>query len=150
MMVIPLQVAGEAVAPHTFDQQTSLLPLHRITPALGSSSARSEKLTMPTPLCWLFLAALAVPANGRRPCYVGPGLEYRAPSFVVPCVDNDEEVACCSLGDVCLSGNSCWNNQTSTVYQYGCTDITYNDQTCPSKCGWNTSQSSRLSCLFHY
>jgi hypothetical protein len=47
--------------------------------------------------------------------------------------------ACCLVGDVCLSGNTCWNFDTGNLYQYGCTDITYKDETCPYKCGSNTS-----------
>lgn len=119
----------------------------RIASTHELSVPRSRNLAMPTSLFWFILAVLAVLANAQKPCYVGPGLEYRAPSFVVPCVDNDQEVACCSLGDICLSGNTCWNFDTGNLYQYGCTDVTYTDQTCPYKCGWNTSQFSALSRL---
>jgi hypothetical protein len=90
-------------------------------------------------ICW-YLALHLLLAESQRPCYVGPGLEYRAPAGVVPCVDNDEDVACCLLGDICLSGNTCWNYDTGDLYQYGCTDITYEDSTCPYKCGWNPGQ----------
>lgn len=81
-------------------------------------------------------------AHGQRACYVGPGLEYRAPSYVVPCVE-DGESACCMLGDTCLSGSVCWNYDVGNLYQYGCTDSTYSDSSCPYKCGWNASKYHR-------
>jgi len=49
--------------------------------------------------------------------------------------------ACCLLGDICLSGSTCWNFDTGNLYQYGCTDITYKDETCPYKCGSNSTLS---------
>jgi hypothetical protein len=55
--------------------------------------------------------------------------------------------ACCLIGDVCLSGNTCWNFDTGNLYQYGCTDITYEDETCPYKCGSNTSMYLAQSSL---
>jgi hypothetical protein len=122
----------------------------RIASAHELSVPRSRNLAMLTSLFWFNLAVLAVLANAQRPCYVGAGLEYRAPPFVVPCLDNEQEVACCSLGDVCLSGNTCWNFDAGNLYQYGCTDVTYTDQTCPYKCGWNTSQFSILLCLLRH
>ena len=79
-------------------------------------------------------------ASAQAACYVGPGLQYRAPSWVVPCVD-DGASACCALGDVCLSGNACYNFYTRNTYQYGCTDVKYEDASCPAKCGFNASRS---------
>lgn len=80
----------------------------------------------------------ALSAYAQQQCYYGPGAENRAPASLVPCT-NDGQSACCLLGDVCLSGSSCWNHDTGNTYQYGCTDITYTDEVCPYKCGFNTS-----------
>ena len=53
---------------------------------------------------------------------------------------NTGQSACCLLGDICLSGNTCWNFDTGNLYQYGCTDVDYTDETCPYKCGFNSSK----------
>lgn len=75
----------------------------------------------------------------QQQCYFGPGAQNRGPSNLVPCM-NTGQSACCLLGDVCLSGNTCWNYDTGNLYQYGCTDISYKDETCPYKCGFNSSK----------
>ncbi|KAF7194209.1 hypothetical protein HII31_04446 [Pseudocercospora fuligena] len=69
-------------------------------------------------------------------CYYGPGAAYRAdtPADLVPCNTTAEQSACCRLGDVCLTGNACYNWATGNTYMYGCTDINYEDETCPKKC----------------
>lgn len=96
-------------------------------------------ITLQRPRAWLLL--LLVPnifVAGQQECYFGPGAENRGPSNLVPCV-NDGTSACCLLGDTCLAGSTCYNYLTGNLYQYGCTDITYEDPVCPYKCGWNTS-----------
>ena len=87
----------------------------------------------------LALSALAVLAHAQQQCYFGPGAESRGPSELVPCMASGQS-ACCLLGDICLSGSTCWNFDTGNLYQYGCTDITYKDETCPYKCGSNSSE----------
>jgi hypothetical protein len=74
----------------------------------------------------------------QQQCYFGPGAENRGPTELVPCM-NTGQSACCLLGDICLSGNTCWNYNTGNLYQYGCTDIHYEDASCPYKCGFNSS-----------
>jgi hypothetical protein len=74
----------------------------------------------------------------QQQCYFGPGAENRGPTELVPCM-NTGQSACCLLGDICLSGNTCWNFNTGNLYQYGCTDIRYEDDSCPYKCGFNSS-----------
>ncbi|KAK5133567.1 hypothetical protein LTR08_007606 [Meristemomyces frigidus] len=88
----------------------------------------------------LALLVLFSACNAQQQCYFGPGADGRAPSEVVPCLGSGQS-ACCLLGDTCLSGNTCYNYATGDLYQYGCTDITYTDSTCPYKCGWNTTLS---------
>ncbi|KAK3687598.1 hypothetical protein B0T22DRAFT_534963 [Podospora appendiculata] len=41
-------------------------------------------------------------------------------------------IHCCSTGDKCLGDNACWNGQGAT-YLAGCTDIDYQDASCPNK-----------------
>jgi hypothetical protein len=84
----------------------------------------------------LLLAPIGIFA--QQQCYFGPGAANRGPSELVPC-SNDGESACCLLGDTCLSGNACYNNAKGNVYQYGCTDLSYTDPSCPLKCGYDTS-----------
>jgi hypothetical protein len=80
----------------------------------------------------------------QQQCYFGPGAENRGPTELVPCM-NTGQSACCLLGDICLSGNTCWNYRTGNLYQYGCTDILYEDDSCPYKCGFNTSRRILIS-----
>ena len=91
------------------------------------------------PACLLLLVGNFVAA--QQQCYFGPGAGNRGPSGLVPCASSGQS-ACCLLGDTCLSGNACYNNVFGNVYQYGCTDVTYQDETCPYKCGFNTSKRS--------
>ena len=83
----------------------------------------------------LFLTCVTL-TLGQQECYFGPGASNRGPSSLVPCLSTGQS-ACCLLGDTCLSGNTCYNYKTGDLYQYGCTDITYRDATCPYKCGWS-------------
>ncbi|OCK82412.1 hypothetical protein K432DRAFT_263570, partial [Lepidopterella palustris CBS 459.81] len=54
---------------------------------------------------------------------------------IVPCFEGGTVSPCCKIGSNCLTDNSCWDRGTGVTYQYGCTDITYQDNACPSKCG---------------
>lgn len=76
----------------------------------------------------------------QQECYYGPNATHRGSSDLVPCSNNGQS-SCCLLGDVCLAGGACWNEATGDTYQYGCTDITYTDASCPSKCGWDLGES---------
>lgn len=60
---------------------------------------------------------------------------------MVPCNGTGSTSACCLLGDTCLSGSTCYNYATGDLYQYGCTDINYEDESCPKKCGWDPAKS---------
>ncbi|KAF2160616.1 hypothetical protein M409DRAFT_29004 [Zasmidium cellare ATCC 36951] len=78
--------------------------------------------------------------SAQQQCYYAPGGQYRGPDNLVPC-NSTGASSCCLLGDTCLSGNTCYNPNTGNLYQYGCTDITYNDETCPYKCGFDPDKS---------
>lgn len=95
-------------------------------------------------MVWLSILLAPVLVTGQQECYFGPGATNRGPSNLVPC-NGTGTSTCCLLGDTCLSGNACYNYATGDLYQYGCTDITYEDETCPYKCGWNPSM---LVCSF--
>ncbi|EME42524.1 hypothetical protein DOTSEDRAFT_26109 [Dothistroma septosporum NZE10] len=86
------------------------------------------------------LVLLAAVVHGQQQCYFGPGAENRGPDNLIPCMSTGSS-ACCLQGDTCLSGNACFNYPSGNVYQYGCTDISYSDETCPYKCGFNTTKS---------
>lgn len=92
-------------------------------------------------MVWLsVLLAPVVLVTGQQQCYFGPGATNRGPPNLVPC-NGTGASTCCLLGDTCLSGNACYNYATGDLYQYGCTDITYEDETCPYKCGWSPTLS---------
>lgn len=95
-------------------------------------------MAMPVAGTWT-LTLLAAVAQAQQQCYFGAGAENRGPENLVPCMATGAS-ACCLRGDTCLSGNACFNYPSGNVYQYGCTDITYSDETCPFKCGFNTSK----------
>jgi hypothetical protein len=83
---------------------------------------------------------------GQQQCYFGPGAEFRGPQNLVPC-NSTGTSTCCLLGDTCLSGNSCYDYNTGDLYQYGCTDIEYQDPSCPQKCGWDPCKLCSLMLL---
>ena len=66
----------------------------------------------------------------------------RAGSIIVPCSSTGTFASCCQLGDLCLSDSACWNPTHNVTYLYGCTDSSYQDFTCPYKCGPTFSQSA--------
>lgn len=84
----------------------------------------------------------------QQNCYYGPGAGFRGPSELVPCNTTGSASACCLLGDTCLSGNACYNFLTGNTYQYGCTDINYEDASCPRKCGWDPAKSPWIGLSF--
>ncbi|KAK5107430.1 hypothetical protein LTR62_001291 [Meristemomyces frigidus] len=57
--------------------------------------------------------------NAQSQCYYD--VNKRGPSPLIPCAPSGQST-CCLLGDVCLSGNACFNYTTGNTYQYGCTD----------------------------
>lgn len=69
----------------------------------------------------------------------------RAGSIIVPCSSNGPYASCCQLGDLCLSDSACWNPQYNVTYLYGCTDASYQDFTCPYKCGPTFGQCASIS-----
>jgi hypothetical protein len=59
------------------------------------------------------------------------------PSRFIPCGNaNFGVVTCCESGDMCLSSNACYNGQYGMTYVGGCTDETYQDDSCPDKGIW--------------
>jgi hypothetical protein len=128
----------------------SALGLRSLTsPLLSSSLSTSVQhhcsaMASRIPFILLLCTGLALRQTlAQQQCYFGPGAENRGPSNLVPCQSSGES-ACCLLGDTCLSGNTCYNEATGDLYQYGCTDISYQDQSCPYKCGWNASMHSNF------
>lgn len=87
------------------------------------------------------LILIVLQSSAQQNCYYGPGAGFRGPSELVPCNASSTTSACCLQGDTCLSGNTCYNYATGNLYQYGCTDINYEDASCPRKCGWDPAKS---------
>lgn len=112
---------------------------------VGHLSSTGRNIDKPDRMKITALVVLAVIGwvNGQQQCYFGPGAENRGTSDLVPC-ESSGQSACCLLGDTCLSGNTCYNFESGNLYQYGCTDITYQDESCPYKCGWNSSKLLRF------
>lgn len=106
----------------------------------GTCSITSKQIGMANLLVasWSVLLLSSI-TYAQQECYFGPGSEFRGPTNLVPCASTGSS-ACCLLGDTCLSGNACYNGATGNTYQYGCTDITYTDSTCPYKCGFDPSE----------
>src|ERR1700761_8565822 len=102
------------------------------------SGCRSQRYSMPclSIVSLSLLLAQIVFVAAQQECYFAAGASYRGPTNLVPC-NNTGTSACCLLGDTCLSGSTCYNYATGDLYQYGCTDITYQDPSCPRKCEWD-------------
>ena len=79
------------------------------------------------------LLSLSALSLGQTQCYYAA--DAMAGSAFVPCGGIDSYSACCQLGDLCLSQNSCWNPSHNVTYLYGCSDPSYTDASCPWKCG---------------
>lgn len=69
-------------------------------------------------------------SNGT--CYSGRDL--KANSSMIPC-GNDYygHIACCQESDTCLESNSCFNGEYFVTYVAGCSDPSYEDESCPDK-----------------
>ncbi|KAL2139719.1 hypothetical protein VTI28DRAFT_4757 [Corynascus sepedonium] len=46
-------------------------------------------------------------------------------------------IHCCQAGDTCLEDSACYNGRYGTTYLAGCTDIYYEDTSCPNKTSWD-------------
>ena len=80
----------------------------------------------------LFLLSV-LPVLGENQCYYAK--DKVGPSNLVPCT-TEENSPCCLLGDRCFSGGVCISAE-DVIYQYGCTDSTFESEACPFKCGWD-------------
>lgn len=125
-----------------------------ITPTRTSRATMLHKssffLSMPlrsTAFRWCLLLSHCLLVTGQQECYFAAGAVNRGPANLVPCEASGQS-ACCLLGDTCLSGSTCYNFESGDLYQYGCTDITYKDASCPFKCGWNASGSQKSFYLY--
>ncbi|KAF2473986.1 uncharacterized protein BDR25DRAFT_257070, partial [Lindgomyces ingoldianus] len=93
-------------------------------------------------LIWLWFLLLGGVVAARKSnvqlCYIAAG--EVAPSNLIPCYTDwgAPQASCCLKGDMCLEGNSCYDQLTGVTYQYGCTDLEYKDKNCPRKCHLDT------------
>jgi hypothetical protein len=88
------------------------------------------------------------PDISRGHCYFDDSGE-EAPSRYIPCGNSETgHLSCCESGDNCLSSRACYNGQFGVTYLAGCTDESYESDSCPFKgdysgmCTWNTIASS--------
>ncbi|KAK4560952.1 hypothetical protein LTR86_004907 [Recurvomyces mirabilis] len=91
------------------------------------------------------ILSLPVQTFAQNQCYYASGA--KGPSNLVPCNPSGQS-SCCLLGDICLSGNACYDFTTGDTYQYGCTDSNYQDSTCPYKCGWDSTRSPYTTLVY--
>jgi hypothetical protein len=73
-------------------------------------------------------------SNGT--CFWAPNIESD-PRFI-PCGNAAfGDVHCCQAGDYCLADGACYNDRWGTTYLAGCTDVFYEDPSCPDKQSYN-------------
>ncbi|KAK4041407.1 hypothetical protein C8A01DRAFT_45466 [Parachaetomium inaequale] len=73
-------------------------------------------------------------SNGT--CFWAPGIESD-PRFI-PCGNAAfGNIHCCQAGDYCLADGACYNDRWGTTYLAGCTDLFYQDASCPDKQSYN-------------
>lgn len=116
-------------------------------PVAPQSKSSSTLINLCSMLARLFLLATLPVTWATRQCYIDPGIE--AVPGVLPCsnIDNGPDSSCCVAGDICLQNNACWNQRLGITYLYGCTDPTYNHDSCPNKCGYSSGVFSHKSLL---
>jgi hypothetical protein len=101
-------------------------------------------------LLLLFFSIFSSPISTLTPhsCYFAPNA--LAPDDFLPCytTTTSAHYPCCRSGDKCLENSSCYDPDTGTTYQYGCTDSSYTSPTCPQKCSLNTTKSHWVGLVF--
>lgn len=106
------------------------------------------------PWCYLiiFLIHLLYPsatlASSPQLCYYDTN--KIAWKDIIPCYASttQDDYACCKAGDKYLRHNACFSLDTGVTYQYGCTDSTFRDASCPQKCGLDTEKSYWVGIVF--
>lgn len=69
-------------------------------------------------------------SNGT--CY--SGVDQKADDDMIPCGnDANGHVACCQFTDNCLESSACYNRLFGVTYIAGCSDPSYEHQSCPNK-----------------
>lgn len=97
----------------------------------------------------LLLCGLAVMSDST-PALCYHDVNQLAPEYIVPCWPSNRmpHYSCCKIGSKCLKHNACYDGATGVTYQYGCTDATYIDPSCPSKCGLNRQKSKWVGMVY--
>ncbi|KAF2708866.1 hypothetical protein K504DRAFT_290526 [Pleomassaria siparia CBS 279.74] len=88
----------------------------------------------------LFLARVAASVADTQRCFYDK--DQLAPDYIIPCYTGwgNAHFSCCKVGNKCLEHNACYDSDTGNTYQYGCTDETYQDPSCPQKCDLDRSK----------
>ncbi|KAF2734988.1 hypothetical protein EJ04DRAFT_226903 [Polyplosphaeria fusca] len=96
-------------------------------------------------LACLLLALTAI--AGEQRCYYDK--DKLAGDYIIPCYGGESSAyACCKQGNKCLEDGACYDQDTGVTYQYGCTDSSYKDPSCPKKCGLNTESSNWVGLVY--
>ncbi|PWY92875.1 hypothetical protein BO70DRAFT_20690 [Aspergillus heteromorphus CBS 117.55] len=116
---------------HTHTQTHHQLNHHHDPQTHTHPTPTSNILTTLTTLTTLTLLLLLTPATARE-CYFPDG---SVATENVPC-SNATDAACCGRNDICLSNNLCMDvaEQPYVLSRGGCTDSTWESDSCPSVC----------------
>ncbi|KAF1955858.1 hypothetical protein CC80DRAFT_81283 [Byssothecium circinans] len=100
------------------------------------------------PIFSLFALRVVTAQGLPQMCYIDAN--QLAPDFIIPCWTSysTPHYSCCMVGDKCLHQNACYNLSTGITYEYGCTDPSYKDDNCPSKCNLDRKKSNWAGLLF--
>ncbi|KAH9882061.1 hypothetical protein J1614_001233 [Plenodomus biglobosus] len=95
-----------------------------------------------------FLLPFQIRANSPQLCYYAN--DTLASDDIIPCYTSvtSDHYSCCKVGDKCLRHNACYSLDFGVTYQYGCTDSTFQDSHCPSKCNLDTERSPWVGLVF--
>lgn len=87
-------------------------------------------------------------ARTPQPCYYD--IDTLASDDLLPCYGStiSQHYSCCRAGDKCLENNACYDVDTGVTYLYGCTDPTFRDPHCSSKCNLDTRKSHWVGLVF--
>ncbi|KAI8942682.1 hypothetical protein NX059_000732 [Plenodomus lindquistii] len=95
-----------------------------------------------------FLLPFLTLAKSPQLCYYAN--DTLASEDIIPCYTSvtTDHYACCKVGDKCLRHNSCYSLDFGVTYQYGCTDLSFRDAHCPTKCNLDTEKSHWVGLVF--
>jgi hypothetical protein len=69
---------------------------------------------------------------------------------IIPCYTGikTDHYPCCKVNSMCLRNSACYDPISKVTYQYGCTDPTYQHESCPKKCNLRSDVSKWTGLVF--